>query len=104
MGLCNYYCDYVPHYAETAYCLTELTKKKAPKELLWLEGHDKAFYKLNKCFVKALSLSIPILGQPFVIHCAASSTSTQACHSQKRKGTLYPISHPSQKLAKIQQS
>ena len=84
LGLCNYYHDYVPHYAETEYCLTELTKKKMPEEL-WTEGHDKVSHKLKKSLIKAPSLNAPILGQPFVIYSDAFSTGVRACLSQKRQ-------------------
>ena len=91
MGLTNYYHDYVPLYAEIAYCLTELTKKKAPEELTWTDEHEQTFHKLKKCPLEAPRLNTPITGQTFVIHCDASTTGIGACLSQKRNSVSYPI-------------
>ena len=104
LTLCSYYRDYVPQYAETAYCLTELTTKKAPEEILWSEGHHKQFHKLKKCLIESPGLNTPILGQSFLIHCDASSTGIGSCLSQKREAELHPISYASQKLTKTQQA
>ena len=104
MGLTNYYLDYEPRYKEIAYCLTELTKKKAPEELTWTGEHEQAFHKFKKCVVEAPSLNTQIIGQTFVIHCDASATGIGACLSQKMDGVSYPISYASLKLTIAQQA
>ncbi|GBM57954.1 Retrovirus-related Pol polyprotein from transposon 17.6 [Araneus ventricosus] len=104
LGLCNYYRDYIPHYAEIALPLTELTKKKVPENLPWSEVHETAFNTLKEALVKAPALHAPDMSQPFIIHTDASQFGIAACLSQKMLGSLRPIAYVSQKLSKSQQA
>ncbi|GBM57710.1 Retrovirus-related Pol polyprotein from transposon 17.6 [Araneus ventricosus] len=104
LGLCNYYRDYIPHYAEIALPLTELTKKKVPENLPWSEVHETAFNTLKEALVKAPALHAPDMSQPFIIHTDASQFGIAACLSQKILGSLRPIAYVSQKLSKSQQA
>ncbi|GFW67848.1 retrovirus-related Pol polyprotein from transposon 17.6 [Trichonephila clavipes] len=41
LGLCNYYHEYIPKYSKLVYQLTELTKKRVPDSIPWIEKHDQ---------------------------------------------------------------
>ncbi|GBM19975.1 Retrovirus-related Pol polyprotein from transposon opus [Araneus ventricosus] len=104
LGLCTYYRDYIPHYAEIALPLTELTKKKVPENLPWSEVHQTAFNSLKEALVKAPALHAPNMSQPFIIHTDASQFGIAACLSQKALGSLRPFAYVNQKLSKSQQA
>ncbi|XP_055936794.1 uncharacterized protein LOC129966395 [Argiope bruennichi] len=104
LGLFNYYRDYIANFAEIAFPLTELTKKRSPDVLPWCEMHSIAFEKLKSALLHAPTLHTPNMSKPFVIHCDASSIGIGSCLSQTVDGNMCPIAYASQKLNKSQQS
>ncbi|XP_068247727.1 uncharacterized protein [Palaemon carinicauda] len=57
-GLCGYYRKFIPNYSTIVSCLTDLTKKNQPNDILWKEMHDRAFVALKN---KIAAEPIPLL-------------------------------------------
>ncbi|GFV72302.1 retrovirus-related Pol polyprotein from transposon opus [Trichonephila clavipes] len=90
--------------SELVYPLTELTKKRVPDSIPWIEKHDSSFHLLKKALVEAPLLYFPVPDKPYTIHSDASQIGIAACLSQKCGDKCYPIVYASQKLSKTQQS
>ncbi|CAM5097462.1 unnamed protein product [Natator depressus] len=72
LGLASYYRQFVPQYSQIAAPLTDLTKKKQPNAVQWIEECQKAFNQL-----KATLMSDPVLraldfDKPFLVTTDAS--------------------------------
>ncbi|XP_042899321.2 uncharacterized protein [Parasteatoda tepidariorum] len=83
LGLCGFYRDYIPKYAELVYPLTELTKKRVPEEIPWSEVHDSVFSRLKQALAEAPSLYTPVPGNPYIIYSDASQIGIGACNKDK---------------------
>src|SRR5947209_190278 len=63
LGLCNYYCHFIPHYSAVAAPLTDLTHKDVPYD--WTNCTEKAFQELKALMSQAPVLCIPNPMLPF---------------------------------------
>ncbi|OIR56975.1 MAG: uncharacterized protein A8A55_2274, partial [Amphiamblys sp. WSBS2006] len=70
LGMVNYYRDFVPHIAQKAACLYEITKKYS--SFKWLPEHDKAFELLKSEMENNCTLAYPDFKKPFVVYTDAS--------------------------------
>ncbi|KFM77208.1 Retrovirus-related Pol polyprotein from transposon opus, partial [Stegodyphus mimosarum] len=104
LGLCNYYHNYIPRYAEIAYSLMELAKNKELEIFQWKEIHKSAFQQLKEQLVKATQLINPIPQVLFVIHSDASEIRIGACLSQQKGAKQFSMCYAINKLSKPQQS
>jgi len=56
LGFCNFYCRFIPGFAQVAKPLTELTEKR---EWKWQEKEKNAFNKLKNKMTNSPMLAIP---------------------------------------------
>ena len=98
LGLTGYYRDYIPHYAEIAFPLSDHTKRGKPNKVDWEETHDYAFNLLKSSLLCKPILRLPDVTKPFVLRTDASSVALGAALLQKYDGQLFPVSFASRKL------
>ena len=72
LGLTGYYRKFVPHYAEVAAPLTDLTRKRKPEKIEWDQGCQEAFDKLKKALCSNPVLRNPDFTKEFVLQTDAS--------------------------------
>jgi hypothetical protein len=96
LGLLGYYDDFINHYADVAFPLTELFKKSVP--WVWGEAQAGAFQQLKALVTSPPCLLMPDLNLPFVIHCDASGYAIGAVLQQDQNKGLQPIAFLSRKL------
>jgi hypothetical protein len=109
LGLCNYYEEYVPLYANMAWRLMEKLKVKGPDAkagssfvLNWNSDDKTAFENLKKALLSGLSLFQVEPDQPFQIRCDASHTAIGAVLEQERDQKWVPVCFFSRKLTPSQ--
>lgn len=103
LGLCGYYRDYVPNYAEIARPLTELTAKRVPNTVPWDQRAEDAFEALKQALGGAAALSTPDPRRPYWLFTDASDFAVGACLAQKSDdGKEVPISFASYKFSPTQ--
>lgn len=104
LGLCNHYRDYVSHFSEIVFPLTQLTGKRIPNELPWGKEEQASFDALEQSPIKAPALFAPSLEREFVGATDASDHGVGACLSQcDDAGYERPIAFLSKKLRPVQQ-
>ena len=97
LGLCNYYRDFIPNYAELAGPLYKLTKKESHYK--WSPESQESFDAMKSAFSTGGVLSQPDTSKQFYLECDASDYALGAVLSQKdNKGTLRPIGFYSRKF------
>ena len=108
LGLCNYYEEYVPGYAEIAWRIMEKLKVRGPDakagsnlKLEWTPEEMEAFHALKKALSQALSLYQVVPDEPFQMRTDASNTALGAVLQQKRD-TWVPVCFFSRKLTSSQ--
>src|SRR5690606_28723393 len=100
LGLCGYYRDYIPHFAEIAQPLTSLTAKRFPNNIPWSEAAESAFVKLKDALQHATTLFTPEIGKPFYICTDASAFAAGACLAQRNdENKEQPIAFASKKFS-----
>ena len=100
LGALGYYREYVPHVAQMAKPLTDLTHKDSPNTVQWAESHERSFIALQRSLSSPPVLAIPCVGESFVLHTDASGFAVGAALGQcDRKGVERPIAFASQKLS-----
>ena len=74
LGLFGWFREYIPHYAEWARPLTELTSKRVSNRIPWSENERRSFDKLKDLLCKAANQPLSIIdwNKPFNIHTDAS--------------------------------
>lgn len=103
LGLCGYYRNYVPNFAEIALPLTRLTSKGVPSKIPWPDDADKAFSALKKALCEAVSLTTPDPRKPYLLFTDASAVAAGACLAQlSDDGTEAPIAFASHKFTPSQ--
>ena len=99
LGLCGYYCRFVPNFATIATPLTNLTKKDRPNVVEWDDLTQHAFEWLKDSLSNYLILSTPIWSKPFILQTDASDTGIGFVLSQKDElVNENPIAYGSRKL------
>ena len=109
LGLCNYFEEYVPDYAQLAWRLMEKlkvegkdAKAKSHFLLLWGEEDKRAFSELKKALLSGLSLFQVVPDQTFQLRSDASNHAIGAVLEQERDLGWVPVCFFSRKLTSTQ--
>lgn len=78
--MCGFYRKHVPHFAQTAKPLTELTRKES--KFIWSIDCDRAFGKLKSRLVNAPILVAVREEEPFILTTDASNNCTAGVREQ----------------------
>lgn len=97
IGLCSFYRNLVPKFADLVSPLIHLTKPKTP--FLWTEQHQDAFDLLQRIFFQKPILNLPDWTKTFYVNTDASKTAIAAVLMQKINDRLMPISYFSKLLS-----
>ena len=98
LGLTGYYRDFIPHYADAALPLTNLTRKGSPERVKWGEDEEQAFLSLKSTLAKAPILHLPDADKMFKLKVDASATGLGAVLMQEHEGEDFPVAYGSRKL------
>lgn len=98
LGLAGYYRDMIPHYAEKAQPLTELTRKKERNKICWNPEREAAFETLKQALASGPIVKAPDPERRFVLRSDASDTCIGAILMQEHDGLLHPVSYASRQL------
>ena len=98
LGLTGYYRRFVPEYASHSFNLTETTRKSAPERVAWNEALEEEFIYLKSCICSAPCLTLPVVGDVFVLQTDASGIGVGAVLAVVRDGLEYPVAYYSRKL------
>ena len=66
LGLCNYYRDFIPNYAEIGAPWTSATGSRQSNNLMWNTNMDDSFVKLNSKLPENPILTLPDLKKMFL--------------------------------------
>jgi Reverse transcriptase (RNA-dependent DNA polymerase)/RNase H-like domain found in reverse transcriptase len=80
LGLVQYYDNFIAHFAEVAFPLTQLFKKDTP--WVWTGVEETAFKEVKRLVSSAPCLLMPDLNKPFVLHVDASGFAWGVCCSK----------------------
>ncbi|XP_070209513.1 uncharacterized protein [Littorina saxatilis] len=98
LGLASFYRRFIPHFAEIALPLTNLTKKLQPTVVVWTEECSSAFNTLKRRLTSQPILRLPDLNKDFVLRTDASGKGLGAVLLQETEGFLHPVCFASRKL------
>ena len=102
LGLCNYYRDFIPMFAEIANPLNQLTSIKVPFN--WDEKHENAFMELKDRLCSYPILQFPKIGEKFEVEVDGSDTAVGGVLLQpNRSGKCLPVAYFSNSLNATQQ-
>lgn len=96
--LVGWYSKFIPHFAERAAPLTDLTKNTAPNKVKWTEGCNRAFNDLKAAITSDSLLHSPDFTQPFTLQTDASGVGLGAVLLQEVDGERRPVVFLSRKL------
>lgn len=100
LGALGYYREYIPHFAQIARPLSDLTTKRTPNVIEWNEECEHAFVELQGKLCSPPVLVLPYVGKPFELHTDASGGAVAATLGQRNdQGQEHPIAFASQKLS-----
>ena len=99
LGLTGYYRKFVASYASLAAPLTELTKSKAPNNVIWTAHCNQAFKDLKRLLCSSPVLQCPDFSHPFILQTDASDWGVGGVLSQlDKEGHDHPVAYFSRKL------
>ena len=98
LGLTGYYRRFVPEYASHSFHLTETTRKSAPERVAWNDALQHEFVYLKSCICSAPCLTLPVVGDVFILQTDASGVGVGAVLAVVRDGQEYPVAYFSRKL------
>ena len=99
LGLTGYYQRFIPHYAQIAAALTDLTRKEASNRVNWTPGCQQAFDELKRILCSSAVLRSPDFTRPFILQTDASNRGVGAVLSQRdTNGVEHPVAYFSRKL------
>ena len=99
LGLTGYYRRFIPEFASIAAPITDLTRKKEPKQVKWMEECQAAFVRLKEMLVSNQVLRSPDASLPFVLETDASGRGVGAVLTQVNQvGEAHPVAFFSRKL------
>lgn len=98
IGLVGWYSKIIPHFAERAAILTDLTKASAPNKVRWNADCDKAFTDLKSAITSESILHSPDFSQLFTLQTDASGVGLGEVLLQEAGGERRPLLFLSRKL------
>lgn len=99
LGISGYYRKFIPNYSAIATPLTNLTKKKAPSNVIWTETCEEAFKQLKHALSSEPILNTPDFNKLFILQTDASEYGVGAVLSQRGDDDLeHPVGYFSRKL------
>ena len=98
LGLCGYYRDFIPQFAETASPLFDLIKKNSPTKVQWEGQHHKAFDSLKEKLCSEPILRLPDESRPYLLRTDASNEGVGAVLLQEHEDGAWPVAYYSRKL------
>ena len=99
LGKANYYRKFVPHLAQIAHPLYELTKSKGKEQFLWQAEHQSAFDQIKTILTSGQVMGHPKSNREYVLDVDASDYALGAELSQvDDQGELRPIYYASRHL------
>ena len=101
MGLSNYYCRFIPAYAQIAEPLHRLLKKTS-KSFQWTTECETSFNTLKSKLTTSPVLAFPRFTDPFLVATDASDTAIGGVLSQVRDGHERVIAYWSRQLHKAE--
>ena len=104
LGLAGYYRKFIPHFAEIAAPLTDLTKKGQPNKVIWGPSQAKAFKTLRDLLTSAPILRLPDLTRQFILRTDASDVGVGAVLLQRYEDGIFPVAYASKKLLAREQN
>jgi len=99
LGFVNYHREHIPHLAEKAISLYQLTGK-APFN--WTRDHSTAFEELKEILLSAKVLAMPRKEGVFILDTDASQMAVGGQLSQMQEGVCRPIAYASKALTPAQ--
>lgn len=96
VAFANYYRKFIPLFAEKAYPLNQLLRKKVQFE--WTDERQRAFDDLRKCLMTPPVLKYPDYSQPFILSTDSSNYALGAVLSQGEIGSERPVAYASRSL------
>ena len=98
LGLAGYYRRFVPEYASHSFHMTEATRKSAPEVVAWNSALHGEFMYLKDAICSVPSLTLPVVGDVFLLQTDASGIGIGAVLSVLRDGDEFPVAYYSRKL------
>lgn len=98
LGLCGYYRDFIPHFAEITRPLVDLTKKNSPCKIQWESQHQTAFETLKEKLCSEPILRLPDGSKPYLLRTDASNEGIGAVLLQEHEDGAWPVAYYSRKL------
>jgi len=83
LGLTSFFREFIPHYAEIAFPLAELTAKNKPDKLKWGTQKQIAFERLKQALLTKPVLRPPDMTEGFQLWTDASKIAVSATLMQK---------------------
>ena len=102
LGMLGFFRSFIPHFAEIAAPLTDMTKGCAPSRFVMNEEQLKSFNLLKDVLSSDEVLVAPNYSKPFKIYSDASDHSVGACLTQEYNGFDRPIAFVSSKFSDTQ--
>lgn len=100
LGLCSFYRQLVPAFAEIASPLFKLTSKNS--KFIWDDCHQEAFQILQKIFFNKPFVKLPDWSKDFYLNSDASKQAVSAVLCQKYDDQLHPVAYYSKSLTPSQ--
>lgn len=96
IGLCSFYRNLIPNFAEVAHPLIKLTSTKS--RFVWNQEQQMAFVSLQNIFFKEPFLQQPNFEKKFFLNTDASAVAIGAVLLQEFEGQLLPVAYYSRTL------
>ena len=98
LGLAGYYRKYVKDFAGHSFNLSEATRKSAPEKVAWTSALEDEFLYLKQQLCAFPMLTLPTVGDLFLLQTDASGVGLGAVLSVLRGGVELPVAFYSRKL------
>ena len=98
LGLCGYYRDFIPQFAETASPLFDLIKKNSPTKVQWDSQHHIAFESLKEKLCSEPILRLPDVSRPYFLRTDASNEGVGSVLLQEYEDGVWPVAYYSRRL------
>ena len=98
LGLAGYYRKYVKDFASHSFNLSEATRKSAPEKVVWTPALDSEFVYLKNMLCAVPALTLPTVGDEFLLQTDASGVGVGAVLNVIRNKEELPVAFYSRKL------